>query len=110
MPSEYPGLEAKVRMLVEKDVAPMARRWKKELPGDVGFVVFMTHLGSEGGIAYVSSLQRHDVLRSLIEWIRVEGKKTYPELKEFFDYLHLATREPQDSDYDEEFVKKARKK
>ena len=107
--NEYPGLEARVRMLVERDLGPMARAWKKELPGDLGFIAFLFHWGEGGGIAYVSNGQREDTVKSLAEWMRHEGERSFPHLKDFFDYLYLATRQPGDQGYDKVFAERVRR-
>lgn len=110
MPSEFPGLEAKVRMLVDNDVEPLAQKWRKELPGDVGFALFLLQLGEgDVGIAYVSSLERDGIVRAMAEWLRVEGKQRFPYIAEFFDFLYYATRRPGDKDYDAEFAMKVRR-
>jgi hypothetical protein len=110
-PSEYPGLEVMLNKMVDRDLAPMMKVWKEELKrGEIGFISFIFHYGEGGGIAYAASIDRNDAIRSLTEWLRHEGPIQFPFMQDFFDFLYLATRKPEDKDYDREFVMNVRRK
>jgi len=106
MPNEYPGLEIKLNKLVETDLAPLARKWKKDLSReDLGFITLLFHYDPDGGIAYVASTPRNDAVRALIEWLKVEGTAQFPHLRAMFEYIYGATRQPGDKDYSAEFIR-----
>lgn len=108
MPSEYPGLEIMLRKLIQEDLQPMAQRWRKQLPGDVLFSLFLMHHGPGGGFAYASNADRAGAIRSLIEFIAREGKVQWPEFEAFFDMLYMCTRAPEDEDYDPDYIQRVK--
>jgi hypothetical protein len=66
---EYPGLESLMRQV--------GANIKTDLPPDVGFALFVFHIGPDpGGMAYMSSANRSDMILAIKEWLEMmEGEK-----------------------------------
>ncbi len=61
-PHEYPGLEILARQAFERarDMIP---------DKEVGMIVLLSHFGTEGGFAYLSTIERSDAVALVVEWI-----------------------------------------
>lgn len=62
--------DKQVRLLQEMGTADVARAVKAMLPVDQGFVLFTVSYGPRSNIAYVSTIERDDVIRTLREWLK----------------------------------------
>lgn len=95
MPNEYPELEQKAKEL-SAEVAPIIRKYKDTFK-DLGFCVFVMNLGRTGGFAYMSSVVRDDLVRSLIEFLfkvgMTDDRYTGRQL-DMMEELYITTRRP----------------
>ena len=65
--------DKQVRLLQEMGTAAVARKLKAMLPPDQGFILFTVTFGKESVIAYVSTIDRDDVVRTLRAWLDSQG-------------------------------------
>lgn len=90
---------------VAADFVALARQKKSELPGDLGFILLMMHVGAGGGLAYCGTVERADGVRAMIEHLRhmlsrpVAGLSYQHGLYRLADQLYRQSRVPGDSDY-----------
>lgn len=61
-PDEYPGLTIIARQALE--------RAKEGNSPELGFTLFVFHLGENGGMAYVSTAERKSMISAIVEWLR----------------------------------------
>lgn len=64
---EFPELEAYLPGLVQRIGA--------DLPAGLGFALFLFDFGPNGRIAYASSAERADMVRTVKEWIAHEERR-----------------------------------
>lgn len=48
-----------------------AKLLKEQTPDGYGFILFMMKLGEGGDLTYVSTIERQDAIKSILEWMEV---------------------------------------
>jgi hypothetical protein len=62
-------VEKQVRLVLEQQCRAIADKLKDMCPAGVGFALFLADYGEKGNTAYVSSVDREDMIRLVEEWL-----------------------------------------
>lgn len=62
-------VDKQVRLVLEKQCRELADLLKPRVPAGVGFTLFLSDFGSDGNLAYVSTVDRQDSIRMVREWL-----------------------------------------
>jgi len=62
-------VDKQVRLVLEKQTRDIAEKLKAWCPAGVGFILFLADYGAKGNIAYVSSCDREDAIKMVMEWL-----------------------------------------
>jgi len=62
-------VEKQVRLVLERQCRELADKLKQWTPAGVGFALFLADFGEKGNTAYVSTVDRADMVRLVKEWL-----------------------------------------
>jgi hypothetical protein len=61
--------EMQMRLLLERQCRSIAEALRPVMPAGIGFILFLSDYGERGNVAYVSTIERDDVIKLLHEWL-----------------------------------------
>lgn len=62
-------VEKQVRLVLEKQTRELVDKMKPWVPAGVGFILFLADYGVKGNVAYVSTIEREDALKTVAQWL-----------------------------------------
>jgi hypothetical protein len=73
-------VQVQLRFVLEQQCRELAELLKSKVPAGVGFTLFLSDYGEGGNVAYVSTIDRHDSIRLVREWLdRADPHARVPE-------------------------------
>jgi hypothetical protein len=61
--------ETQVRLVLERQCRDLAKMLSSKVPAGVGFILFLSDLGADGNLAYMSTIERDSAHRLMHEWL-----------------------------------------
>jgi hypothetical protein len=65
--------DKQIRLLQESNTVKIGKTIKEMLPPDQGFILMTVEYGPNGNLAYISTVERDDAVRTLREWLKRQG-------------------------------------